>query len=536
MGLTHYLASLLRRWYLVVAGLLLGGLAAFGLLQVLTPQYESNIQLFVSTSSGGGDLASVAQGGEFSQARTASYAQLLDGRDLAARVIDDLGIDATPEELTDGITAQVLPETVILDVTVTDSSPERALAIAQSLGEEFAEVVRQVETPAGESTVPVQVSVVATPQLPSEPASPSPVMTIAAGLLLGLALGAVVAVVRDRLDTSLRSETAAAAAAGAPVLGLIPQSDAADLRPRGDTSAPVAESYRQVRTNLQFVSVDTHPRVLMVTSPEQSEGKSTTAIHLAEALVQAGRRVLLVEADLRRPRVVSRLGLVSGAGLTNVLAGTADTDDVVQPVGDGRLSVLAAGATAPNPSELLASNAMADLLATFSASYDVVVLDAAPLLPVADAAGLAALVDGVVLVLRWGQTTQESAERSRALLDRAGVRVLGAVLTFAPRRTTGRYTYSADEVAPAPPRGATAGRRATAAFRRRRTDEISVPAPPAVEAPRRGPTTAGGAGSARTGAAAGATSANGKAGAVKGKVKAAASRPPGSSSRGRGAR
>lgn len=447
MGLSHYLGSLLRRWYFVVAGLLLGGGAALGLLQALTPTYASNIQLFVSTS-GITDLATAAQGGEFSQQRTASYAQLLQGRDLAAQVIADLDLDLTTDELIDRLSVSVLPETVLLDVTVTDTSAERALAIADSIGEEFAALVEQLETPRGSSAASVQVSVVATPQLPAEPNFPQAAPTLAAGLLLGLLLGAVVAVVRDRMDTSIRSESGITSTAGVPTLGVVPQADAEDLRAAELGAGAFAEAYRLVRTNLQFVSVDTHPRVLMITSAEQSEGKTTTSIHLAHALVQTGLRVLLVEADLRRPRVTSYLGLIAGAGLTNVLTGTATTDEVLQPVGNGALSVLAAGPIPPNPSELLSSDAMRKLLAGVSDSWDLVLVDAAPLLPVADAAGLATMVDGVVVAVRWGHTREEALRRSTELLERAGARLLGCVLTFAPRRASGSYTYGYAEASP----------------------------------------------------------------------------------------
>jgi capsular exopolysaccharide synthesis family protein len=444
VGLSHYLGSLLRRWHFVVAGLILGGGTALGLLQVLTPTYTSNIQLFVTTS-GITDLATAAQGGEFSQQRTASYAQLIQGRDLAARVIEELDLDLTTGELLDRLSVSVLPDTVLLDVTVTDTSAERALAVAESIGEQFAALVGQLETPKGGSEPSVQVSVVATPQLPDAPSSPQVVPTLAAGLVLGFLLGAVVAVVRDRLDTSIRSEAAIAETAGVPTLGVVPHADAEELGAADLGAGPFAEAYRLVRTNLQFVSVDTHPRVLMITSADQGEGKTTTSIHLAHALVQTGLRVLLVEADLRRPRVTSYLGLIAGAGLTNVLTGTATADEVLQPVGSGALSVLAAGPLPPNPSELLSSDAMRNLLATASDSWDLVLVDAAPLLPVADAAGLAALVDGVVVAVRWGQTREDGLRRSKELLDRAGARLLGCVLTFAPRRAGGPYTYGYGE-------------------------------------------------------------------------------------------
>ena len=440
MEISRYAGSLLRRWYYLVIGLVVGGAAAAGLLQTMTPQYESNTQLFVSTS-GATDLSTVAQGGQFSQERAASYAQLLVGRDLAALVIDDVNLQTTPDQLTEQISAQVLPETVILDVTVTDESPETALAIARSIGTQFSALVQRLETPQGATVPPVQVSVVAAPLLPTEPSSPDTVRVLAAGLFAGLLLGGAAAIARDRLDTSIREESEVSEVVGSPVLGTIPNLLARDARIAEVTSGPVAEAYRLVRTNLKFVSVDSRPRVIMVTSADQSEGKTTTTIQLGMALAQTGRKVLLVEADLRRPRLTRQLGLVAGAGLTSVLTETADVEDVLQPQGLTGLTVLAAGATPPNPGELLASDAMGTLLGKLAQSYDVVLVDAAPLLPVADSAGLAALVDGVILTVRWSSTPAARLRQCRELLDRAGVVVLGAVLTFAPRRTARNYYY-----------------------------------------------------------------------------------------------
>ena len=442
VGLSQYVGSLLRGWYLLVIGLLLGGLAALGYLQVTDQQYTANTQLFVSTTSST-DVTTAAAGGTLSQQRTASYVQLVGGRELASMVIDDLGLDLTPDELMSEITAQALAETVIVDVDVTAPTPEQAQAVATSIGEQFSTLVAQIETPPGATEAPLRVSIVAAPELPTAPSSPDVPLVLAAGLLLGLVLGAVVAVVRDRLDTSVRGEEVAGQAAGAPVLGLVPDEGTQPDTLEGLTSGAVQlEAFHVVRTNLQFVSVATKPRVLMVTSADQGEGKTTTAIRLAQVLADAGRRVLLIEADVRRPRVTRYLGAVSGAGLTNVLAETADLEDVVQPIGTGGLSVLAAGPTPPNPSELLASEAMALLLERVSGEYDLVVVDAPPLLPVADASGLAALSDGVLLCVRWGSTRRDRLERSRALLDRAGATTLGTILTFVPKRAAGTYSYS----------------------------------------------------------------------------------------------
>jgi len=476
MGVADYARALVHGWRLLVAGLIVGAAAAYGLLQLETPLYQANIQLFVSTSASD-DLTAALQGGQFSQQRTASYAQLLVSRDLAASVVKDLGLDAPPEQVQGEITASVVPLTVILSVTVTDPSPQRALDIAASVGRQFSALVERLETPPTATASPVTVSTIAQPVLPAAPVSPDPKVYLAAGLLAGFLLAATIAVVRDRLDTRISSEDEAGSAAAAPVLGLLPDEPPGNQPSSFATpGTPSAEAIRILRSNLQFVSVGNTFRTLMVTSSEQGEAKTTTAIRLAQALAEGGLRVLLLEADLRRPRATRYLGLVSGVGLTNLLTRSASIEEVLQPIGgDGRLTVLGAGPNPPNPSELLASQAMADVLAALSATYDVVVIDAPPLLPVADGTSLAGLVDGALLCVRFGHTQREAVERSRLALDRVGTRTLGVVLTFVPRGVSGAYEYTYSDLPNDHPRGI---RRL---LRRRSTqDEAALSLPHAV--------------------------------------------------------
>jgi capsular polysaccharide biosynthesis protein len=185
MTYREYLRSLRRGWWLVLVGLLLGSGAAAGVVASSAPQYQATMQLFVSTS-GSSDVTDAVQGSQFSQQRVASYAELLEGRDLAKAVISRLGLEIPADELTERIEAAAVPETVLLDVTVTDPSPERALAIARAIAPAFSARVTELETPDGASTSPVQVAVVTTPELPTRPSSPDVLRTLAVGAVLGL--------------------------------------------------------------------------------------------------------------------------------------------------------------------------------------------------------------------------------------------------------------------------------------------------------------------------------------------------------------
>jgi receptor protein-tyrosine kinase len=431
MDIREVMVALRASWWFAVVGLVLGGALGLVVSLLVTPQYTATTQLFVSTT-GASTTSDVFTGSQFSQQRVASYARLLSGEELAARVVEDLELPLTPRELTEQVTVGAVPETVLLDVAVTDPSAERAFQIAEALGSEFEVLVRELETPEGTDVSPVTVTVVESPELPSAPSEPRPVRNIALGLVLGLVLGVAGAVARARLDRSVRDPEEASALAGAPLIGTVLRDEVLAKRHVTDRSSTnrSAEDYRQLRTNLRFLSVDRPPAVIMVSSALPGEGKTTMAINLALALADAGQRVVLVEADLRRPRVTRYLGLVGGVGLTNVLAGTAEIDEVIQTYGAPGIAVLGAGPIPPNPGELLTSGHMATLLDKLRGTHDCVILDAPPLLPVADASGLAPQVDGVLLSVRHGATHKEQLRQAAHALERVNARLLGIVLNI----------------------------------------------------------------------------------------------------------
>jgi capsular exopolysaccharide synthesis family protein len=429
-------------WWMLVTGVLLGGIAATAVSLLVTPQYTSHTRLFVSTT-GSTSTSDVLTGSQFSQQRVASYVRLLTGEDLAARVIADLELDMTPEEFAEQVTASAVPETVLLDVTVTDPSPQRARDIAEGTSAEFIRLIRGLETPRGSGTSPVTVTVVDTAKLPARPSEPQVLRNIVLGLAVGLLAGGGAAVVAARLDRSVKDGDEASALVGAPLVGTIQRDQALNRTHttdrRGDSRT--AEDYRQLRNNLRFLEVDDPPRVIMVSSAVPAEGKTTLVINLALALAEAGQRVIVVEADLRRPKVTSYLGMVGGVGLTNVLTGTAYLEEVLQQHGMDGLTVLAAGPTPPNPGELLASSHMRAVVEKLRGRFDVVLVDAPPLLPVADASGLAPHTDGVLLSVRYGSTHRDQLRQAATTVERAGGRTLGAVLNIVPPRAGSAYGY-----------------------------------------------------------------------------------------------
>ncbi|MGZ4574716.1 MAG: polysaccharide biosynthesis tyrosine autokinase, partial [Mycobacteriaceae bacterium] len=385
MELREVLAALRAAWWLPAIGLLIGGGAALAVSLVQTPLYTSSTQLFVSTTDSS-TTAAAFQGSQLSQQRVTSYAQLITGEELAARVIKRLGLRMTPAQLDSEITATAVTDTVLINVTVSDPSPLQARAIADAVGTEFTAFSNQLEKPDVSGASPVKVTVTNRPDVPGAPSSPQKSRNVALGLLAGLLVGAGLAIARRRLDRTVKDVEDVAGLAGAPVIGTVLRDAALEKQHVivRSSSNRTAEDYRQLRTNLQFLNVDEPPKVIMISSAVPAEGKTTVVVNLALALADAGRRVTIVAADLRRPTVTRYLGMVGGVGLTNILAGTAEIDEVIQSYGTGELKVIAAGPTPPNPGELLSSSHMFSLIDKLRGQNDFVLVDAPPLLPVAD--------------------------------------------------------------------------------------------------------------------------------------------------------
>ena len=441
MDLRTYLRILRRRWATVFVVLsVCVGLAA--VVTVLTPnRYQSNIQFFVSTSQAG-DTADLAQGSTFTQKRVKSYTQIVRTPLVLGPVIEASGVDLTQAELQSNVEATSPPDTVLLRVSVQDRSRERARRIAEALSTQFPAIVEKLESVDPDQPSPVKLTLVGPPTSSPTPYTPRPTRNVILGLLAGLVLGAGAAVLKHLLDTRIRSKDDVEEITDAVVLGGIPFDSDAEKRPliiQADPLSGRAEAFRSLRTNLQFIDAASHPRVMVVTSSIASEGKSSTVANLALAMAEAHQRVCVVEADLRRPKLLSYLGMEGAVGLTDVLIGRVALEDVLQQFGSNSLTVLGAGATPPNPSELLGSEGMIDVLRHLSARYDHVIIDGPPLLPVTDSAVLSRLADGAIIVVGSGIVTRDQLDGALESLQTANAAVLGIVLNRVPKESRGAY-------------------------------------------------------------------------------------------------
>lgn len=424
----------LRRYWRSLVGCLLAGVAAASVFTVWTPRtYQSTMTFFVASTTGSATTNNPLQADEFAQRRINSYVGVLGSDLLAQRVVSDTGLELIPSDISEMIAASVNEDTVLMNVTVTDTSADRSLLIARSVATNLDKVIGEVENRRSDPSI--QLRVISGPTLNPDPVTPRTGLNLGMGLLLGTALGIAQALIRDRVDTSFRSREQLMRLTGVPVLAMLQTQPGPKGEPilvsRGGRSA-FAESLRHLRTNLRFVAAARPVQVLVISSSVESEGKSTIAVNLAQAFAEAGRRVLLVDADLRRPRVHSYLDLEAAAGLTSVLIGEAKLHDVTQEWGSDGLEVLASGPIPPNPNELLGSPVMVQMLQQARENYELVVIDTPPILPVADALIVAALADGAILVVKHGHTTAEQVKRSLESLNAASARVIGTVMSMAP--------------------------------------------------------------------------------------------------------
>jgi capsular exopolysaccharide synthesis family protein len=317
------------------------------------------------------------------------------------------------------------------------------------------ERTKQVALAAGGSGAP-NIQVIEPPSASREPTSPHVLRTLALAILAGCVIGCGLAVVRDWYDYRLRNADEIKQSLGITVLGLIPRvADETSPIARGqkihiDPTSDVAEAYRSLRTAIYFGSKDRPARSILVTSPERGDGKTTLASNLAISMAQAGRRTLLIDADMRAPMQDLIFSMNGRLGLATVLQGKDTPENCVRHTGIENLDLLPAGVAARNPSELLNSQKYIELIESLVEKYDHVVIDSPPLLAVTDARIIAASADATVLVLRAGKSNRKLGELSIDGLVSVGAKLLGAVVNDVQRRGYssyggyGRYGYGED--------------------------------------------------------------------------------------------
>ena len=455
MTILEFFRTTRANLWLLIIGIVVGAAAGFGYASLQPRVYAASSSGYVTVGESG--TVDVLSGSTAAKERARSYA--VSSEAVAQKIKqNNPELSMTTGQIRASLTATAGDNAALITVSAQASSPKNAQLLANGALQATADYIKEIEqnpgnaqalvngentgaSPTGGNTVRV---------IPLNNASVNPPLVapnyqqntlIGAGTGLVLVYAAIF--LRRALDQRIRTRDDATKATGASVLGVLPVSE--DLNEEnivnGDTDDHIAqESIRQLRTNLRFVNVDTPPRSFIVTSAVPGEGKSTVSLSLARAMADAGSPVILIDADLRRPTVAKKLKLDAKVGLTQVLAGQVEIANAVHQLGDSNLFVLPAGRIPPNPSELLGSDKMRQLIKELSEEF-IVVVDVPPLLPVTDASLLSNSVDGVILVGSIGRSHREQMTEASSILKKVNANLFGMVLNRAPRKGLGNSYY-----------------------------------------------------------------------------------------------
>ena len=500
--------AIIRAWFpLLVVSVVLAAGVAFVVSGQLPKAYEAKATLVVgqSLSAVNPDYTQVL----VSQSLSTTYATVATTRPILEKVITELGLAMTSDELAKDVRADAPASSTLLTIAAQDADPARAAAVANALAEQLIAASPAVRGPQAvfQASIDQQLKVtqdqIGTTQAqvdalsalanrttsqdadlatlegrlvslratqasllslsasqasslltviepavaPVSPISPRPLLNTFLAAVLGLLIAIGIAFGVEYLDDSVKDADSVQEVAHLSTLGTI-------ARMKGDRSrseiyrlaallyprSGVAEAYRTIRTNIEFASVDAPVGTLLVTSSIPGEGKTTTASNLALVFAQAGRRVLLVDADLRKPGVHVIFDLPNSRGLTSLLrSDIADVVEIGQVTEQANLRVLTTGPLPPNPAELLGSQRMRMVMDRLKASEDLIIFDSPPLQAVTDAAILSSFVDGTLFVIDARRSQRRTVRLGREALSKAGANVLGAVLNRVPAQGKSDY-------------------------------------------------------------------------------------------------
>lgn len=416
---------------------------------LMPSQYTAGAELYATYNGGVQDSSSVSElstVNSYISSQIKSYPDLAETEAVLLPVINRLSLDMSVGELGKAIAVTNPTNTMLIDISVKTTDPEQSQQIANAVAESLSEVVSSTLYSGANS--PVKLAVVQKATKPESPSSPNLKMNLAIGVVLGLVVGIAAALIRDALDTKLRTVRDLQDITHSPLLGSI--SDDSKLKVARpiivrQPASRTSEEYRRIRTNLSFIAPvsGTTARMIVITSANAAEGKTTTAINLAAALGENGARVLLIDADLRHPSMADRLGIEGNAGLVHVLSGQASVTDVVQQYWKPNFHVMPAGPKPPNASLLLNSKTMEALLEQALKQYDYVIVDTGPMAVTDDAVRFGRIGNGVLLTAGRGICDKKELRDVIRQFNSVEVPVIGTAMTFAepPKKHNGNYYY-----------------------------------------------------------------------------------------------
>jgi polysaccharide biosynthesis transport protein len=447
-----------RVWIIALSAVALSGVAV-GLSFAQTPTYEASIKVLVGQKGGTDQPLSVTD----LQLLTQTVVEAAATRPVADAVIQRLDLQTTPQTFLDNLDAEQVEATQFVELTYTDTDPEKARRVANTIGQVLSDRMTAIDT--GDTTL--TAGVWETAALPRDPASPAPVRNGIVALVAGVLLGAMLAFLLEYLDDTWRSPEEVEHISGKTNLGAIPRVGALEARPQGmgqrhekpqgktggnvagglvtliDPTSPPAEAYRTLRTNLFYSFVDEPPKAIVMTSASSREGKSFICANLGVVLAQVEKSTLIIDCDLRQPSVHKIFGVNNTFGVTDVVAGQRDWREVLhEPLPS--LRVITAGTLPLDPANILSSQRFSELLAQVRQEFDYVLLDTAPMKIGPDAAIVSHQGDGTLLVVDKQNTRKWDLQRSMRSLQTVEAHVLGTIMNkVEPQEIPYYYGYNA---------------------------------------------------------------------------------------------
>ncbi len=441
MELRGYISIVQRRWWLLLLGIVIFAIPIYLYTDAQPRTYRASTTIFVNQSAA--PNAITYSDALLNQQLVKTYSRMATEPVVIDEVRSKLDLALSTHEVAEMVQADPVRETQLFQISVNGRSPQLITDIANAIAKTF--IAQQtVYLPADQQGGAIRI---AQPALvPAAPIGPLPMRNAVLAGVLGLLLAAGLVWLLEYLDDTIKTPESLEQSTGLPAVGAVARYSAKDaIETHVLTStrrhSPAAEAYRLIRTNLEFASVDRDLHSILITSANAGEGKTTTAANLAAVLAQTDRKVILVDADLRRPSLHKVFEVSNRMGLSSLLLNPdVNPQDYLRPTGVPGLSVLPSGPIPPNPAELLTSSRLTSLLEKLKEISDMVVIDSPPVLMVADPVILASRVDGTAIVVDSTRTRSEMLSRAADQISKSGTLMLGAVLNKLPRRA-GHYYY-----------------------------------------------------------------------------------------------
>lgn len=452
----EYLGTIRKHIVTLIVTFVLVVVAACVFTAMSPVKYSTTTKLFAKYDSSSSSLNSAEQNSanSYIMSQIKSYPTLTTTQAVLQPVIEELHLNQTVNGLAGQITASNPTSTAFVNITVTSGNPKQAAEIANATAASLSNVVEKSLYTSGSQSA-IKLSIVQPAQQPTVPSSPNWKFNVAAGVLAGLVVGVFMTLVKDKLSKTIQNEGEINEYIDAPIIGRVVEDPLLeDSKPVvvNEPGSSLAEDFRRIRTSLAFMAPveGTNCRLLVITSAEPSEGKTTTSVNVAAALAENGAKVLLVDADLRHPSVANKLDIDGSAGLAHVLSGQASVKDVVQRYWRPNLHIMPAGPKPPNASTLLNSVIMTELLNNALQKYDYVIIDTAPMVVANDAVIFVRRGGALVMVCRRDKALKNDLEDIRQELDTLDQSVSGVIFNCAKENKKigtvyGNYYYLSEQ-------------------------------------------------------------------------------------------